>query len=665
MSEFKGLPALGGGVAQAFLGLDTPPGLSHLRLVALTGVEGLSTMYRYTLEVVADGKVIDEDAVTAALLGKPLGFSMALATGGKRHFHGIVSRILFDDEQSRLRVEVVPPLWLLSRSSDCRVYAKKTIRQITEAVFVAHRITDYRIDLTKEYPPFEVCVQYRETTLNFLLRLWEQEGIAFSFEAQAGKSVLVLTDANPSGALQQTHTVPRRKPAVGEVWPDSDAVYSMTHARQLVPAQYTLTARNWATPGADLTVHEPTSTLAGPAVGEMYDLGEYGTNPQGQRYVTLRMEEEEVARRVHTGSGNVRDFSPGFRFKVASEPKSPLKLPLPSAVSYLITSVEHHAAAPAAGEAASYRNTFTCLPDSVAFRPPRATPKPVVQGVHYATVVNAKGESSSKAGAEVEAEADGRVRIRFHWDRSPVAEGLVLVRVSQAWAGHGFGGWFLPRIGQEVVVAFEEGDPDRPVIIGMVYGDAKAMPFDLGKSKTVSGIRTHSSRDDDSTHGNELSFEDAAGKEEVRLHAEGSLEVYVKRDERKLVDHDQTVFVLGSQTERVDKDRKALVKGSSTERVDGDQAVDIGGGLAQQVGGSVSLSSGGEIHIKAGTKLILEADSQLSLVVGGNYVDIATGGVSVNGAKIKLNCKGGSAAKGSGEKPKQLTIPDPARPRRK
>ncbi len=625
-----------------------PTGSPQLRLRSVNGSEGLSQLFRFDLEFAVLEDPLDGDSLASLLLGKQIGFGIALSTGTVRMFDGIVSRFIVGADRRTLQVEFVPWLWLLSRCAECRTFAEMNAREITEAVFAQEKLTDYEFKLTQSYPKYDLCVQYRETTLNFLLRLWEQEGIGFYFRTSKGKHQLVLTDDLLVSAPHSPLSVSYRPGRSAEEYEGKDAVHTWIERHEIRPALYSLNARHWAEPGSELLVSEETTPKGAAAYGEVYDLGEYTKKDEGKRYVRLRMEEEEVTRRTHNGSGNVRALEPGRRFQLAHGEKTaipPALTKLSSVREYIVTAVEHHAYESDDRQDEAYSNSFLALPAGVPFRPARHTPKPVIHGVQYATIAGPDGKDATANGPEVNADKAGRVRLRFFWDRTPAEKSMVMARVSQVWAGRGFGAWFIPRIGQEVVVAFEEGDPDRPIVVGTVYHEARSIPFDLKESQTITGFRTHSTRDDCRSHGNELSFEDATGREEVRMYAQRDMDIRVQHDERTVVGNDLFHFVTGNQMDRVGKDRRTLVNGNATEKTAGDWALAVGGKAVIDAAGGLVIDGGG-------CRLRLGPDG-FEVELGGNYIVISAEGVRVNGQLVKLNCSG--AAPGINA----ANVPDP------
>ena len=630
-----------------------PAGSPPLRLRSVNGSEGLSQLFRFDLEFAAVEDHLDGDVLAGLLLGKQIGFGITLSTGAIRMFDGVVSRFIVGTDRRTLQIEFVPWLWLLSRCAECRTFAGMNVREITDAVFAHAGFAEYEFKLSQSYPQYELCVQYRETTLNFLLRLWEKEGISFHFRTSNGKHHLVLTDdllvADPRSPLSVLY-----RPGPGaEEHEKEDAVHTWVERHEMRPAMYTLNARDWTEPGSNLLVSEETAPKGVAAYGELYDLGEYTKNDQGKRYIRLRMEEEEVGRRTHNGSGNVRTLEPGRRIQLARGVETATLPTAPKfsfASDYVVTALEHHAYEMDDRQDESYSNTFMALPAGVAFRPARHTPKPVIHGIQYATIAGPDGKDATTDGPEVNVDTAGRVRLCFFWDRTPASKAKVLARVSQAWAGHGFGAWFIPRIGQEVVVAFEEGDPDHPVVVGAVYHEARSLPFDSKESQTITGFRTHSTRDDARSHGNELSFEDATGREELRMFAQLDMNVRVQRDERTIVGNDLFHYVSGNQMDRVGKDRRTLVDGNVTEKTAGNWGLAVGGNAVIDAAGGILIDGGG-CRLRLGP-------AGFAVELDGNYIVVSAEGVRVNGQLVKLNCAGAAPGITAANLPSP-TIPDP------
>jgi type VI secretion system secreted protein VgrG len=406
--------------ANRLLVLKTPLGEDVLLLTAFRGREELSGLYHYQLEMISDNNAIS----AAQIVGKNVSFAVKLGSDKPRWFNGFVSRFSAGDEDGQGRrnysAEVVPWLWFLTRTADCRIFQNKTIPQIIEQIFKDLDFKGYDVsrlsgDLHK---PWDYCVQYRETDFNFVSRLMEQEGIFYYFRHEDGKHTLILADQaggyfdcpeNDAHFIEATSSQMR-----------SDGVVGWRHEYEFTVGKWSQTdynfiehpARSEATPASLLMISQPTRVKLDNILRyEVYDApGEYPDKDVGKNYTKFRMEEDEVPHDVVQGAGTYRTFTPGGKFKLSKHPSH-----TEEGKSYVLTAVEHLAEEPLAYETGEsveqeYSNTFTCIPDSVVFRPPRVTPKPVVAGAQTAVVVGPSGE-------EIYPDKYGRVKVQFFWDR--------------------------------------------------------------------------------------------------------------------------------------------------------------------------------------------------------------------------------------------------------
>jgi len=321
---------------------------------------------------------------------------------------------------------------------------------------------------------------------------------------------------------------------------------------------------------------------------------------------------------------------------------------------YVITSLSHvadepYGTSPQAGRENHYSNAFTCIPFGLPFRPARTTPRPFVHGSHTATVVGASGE-------EISTDKYGRVKVQFHWDREGKndSDSSCWVRVGTPWAGKQWGMIHIPRIGQEVIVDFLEGDPDQPIIVGSVYNAEQMPPYTLPDNKTQSGIKSRSSLKGGVNNFNEIRFEDKMGSEQIFIHAEKDLLKSVENDATQYVGRNLTLSVAQKQTESVGSDKNAKVAGKFSEEIGGDMFHTVGGKRHEQVATVYVLDSGQEIHLTGGQKVIIEAGMQLSLIGPGGFVDIGPTGVTIQGTLVNIN-SGGAAGSGT---PCQTTSPE-------
>jgi type VI secretion system secreted protein VgrG len=349
---------------------------------------------------------------------------------------------------------------------------------------------------------------------------------------------------------------------------------------------------------------------------------------------------------------------------------------------YILTEIEHTASVSGSyglpgTELDTYSNQVTCIPDTVTFRPARHSPKPFVQGPQTAVVVGKNSDSDSADddsaggdGEEIWVDKYGRVMVRFPWDRN--ADCSCWVRVSQDWAGQGWGMINIPRVGHEVIVSFLEGDPDRPIITGRVYNANQTLPYTLPDHGTRTTFKTHSSTGGGDENYNELRFEDKTGSEQIFIRSEKDFDTKIKNDSREWIGNNRSLVVTKDQMENVGGDLHSQVTGKQVEKVGGDLHSHIAGNLNQKADQTISIQAGQNlyeksgqnfaheagqaIHLKAGMTMILEAGVQLSLKVGGNFIDIGPAGVTIFGTMVMIN-SGGSAGSGSGSSPTDPTNP--------
>ena len=690
------------------------------RLVSFTGHEEMSRLFRFSLELLSER----DDIRAKDLVGKAISFSFQDAENQPRSFHGYVCRLAAGGGETgkrRYQVEVVPWLWFLTRTSDCRIFAKKRVPDILQEVFDEAKV-DHAIQnkLSRDYPEWTYCVQYRETDFNFVSRLMEQEGIFYYFKHEEGKHTLVLCDKknhyDDSGKTVQ-YEYSYGSESQGE------SVTSWTRQYQFIPGGYSQTDYNFEDhpPRGEQHPNLPLETVK-PAKGnakefidasryEIFDYpGEYDKKGDGEQYTDARMEEEEVAFDVAQGASLCECLGAGTQFELEF-PDEDAKAGT-EAGKYAVVSIRHSAADSSFNEGVgdTYRNNFTCIPASVTFRPACVTRKPAIHGAQTAVVVG-------PSGSEIHTDEYGRVQVQFFWDRygsrlQGQQEEPCWLRVGQIVAGKNWGAMFIPRVGQEVIVTFLEGDPDRPIITGVVYNADQMPPYKPKEDKTKSYIKTNSSTGGDGY--NELQFEDKAGKEMLYMHAQRNMDVRVRNDslarnlgnrhqimgsekdgqksgdQREMVYKDKHMKVHNDHVEHVGgnmkllvggidgdgnqdivvkKDKKELIEGENhvhvkmdrNEKVDLNQSLTVGMNQQEKVGMKHAVEAGQEIHLKAGMKVVIEAGVQMTIKGPGGFVDIGPAGVTIQGTLVNIN-SGGAAGVGSGSAPTEPTDAEEAAP---
>lgn len=651
--------------AERPLRVATPLDQDALLLTGFAGREAISQPFEFQLSLVAE---IGTPVAFEKLLGQKVTFSIELAGGLTRHFAGICKSVgegPRDHTFASYRMEVVPQFWLLSKRAQSRIFQQLTVPEILKRVLEG---LDIAHDLRGDYRPRDYCVQYRETDFNFASRLMEEEGIFYYFRHSAAGHTMVVTDV-PAGYVdpQLRPTVFYEQMAEGAAHHGLGKVQTWEKTQELRSGKFTLRDHCFELPHKPLdaeqliidgvragqVVHK--LKLAGNDRLEVYDYpGEYaqrfdGVNPGGgdraadvqhifndnKRTVALRMQEEAAAGLVIRGTSAHRQFAPGHTFVLKDHHNAD--------GGYLTTGVYHDARMSASYRSGDddeffYQNTFECIPLDMGYRPARSTPKPFVQGHQTAVVVGPPGD-------EIFVDKYGRVKVQFHWDRQGGSDAgsSCWVRVGTPLAGRQWGMIHIPRVGQEVIVDFEEGDPDQPLIIGGVYNADMMPPYDLPANKTRSGIKTRSTPNGTPSNFNELRFEDKSGSEDVYFHAERNFHRVVEVDDDLKVGHDQTIEIGENRTEVVKRGDETVTidRGNRTVTVaNGDDAHRIKMGNR-----SVVIDMGNDsLTIKMGnqtTKLDLgasttEALQSIELKVGQSSIKLDQVGVTIKGMTVKV-----------------------------
>ena len=660
------------------ISLTTPLGDNKLLLAGFSGTEAVSRLFSFHLDLLSEEASIAFDSI----IGKNVTISVMQSDNSLRYFNGIVSQFGqsgADTKFTHFSMEVVPWTWFLTRYADCKIFHNKSVGDIIQQVFSDRGCKDFKLSLTATYSPLEYCVQYRETDFNFISRLMEQNGIFYYFEHKDGSHTMVITDSSSSLDSCPIQSTAAYNLAGGGL-DAGDVINSWNLEQELRSGKYSLTDYNFKTPSTNLLATESTIvSVGGNAEFELFDYpGEFTTRGDGMTFAKLRMQEEEAGHLVVHGSSVCRAFTTGYKFSLTDHPQISMN------GDYILTAIQHIASVAGTysssggdGGTDSYSNHFTCIPATVPFRPARLTPKPFVQGPQTAVVVGKSADPDSgdeddgDDTEEIWVDKFGRVTVLFPWDRA--SSYSCRVRVSQDWAGQGWGAITIPRVGQEVIVSFLEGDPDRPIITGRVYNANQTVPYALPDNQTRSTFKTRSTTGGGDDNYNELRFEDKAGSEQVFIRGEKDLDTRIKNDSREWIGNNRSLMVTKDQMEKVGGDLHSQVAGKRVEKVGGDLHSHITGNLNQKADQNISIQAGlnlyeksGQnyaheagmvIHLKAGTTMVLEAGAQLSLKVGGNYIDINPSGVSIFGTMVMIN-SGGSAGSGCGSSPT-----DPADPK--
>jgi type VI secretion system secreted protein VgrG len=562
------------------IAITTPLGKDVLLLRGFSGSEAISQLFHFDLDLLSENDSIKFQDV----VGKNVTLHVNAADGSKRHFNGFISRFSQGAQDGRLtayRAQFVPWLWFLTRTADCRIFQNQKAPDIIKKIFSDLKFHDFELRLFGAYTPRDYCVQYRETDFNFVSRLMEEEGICYYFDHQDGKHVLILAD-DPSAHKPCPNQKTARCGFYGRgITYEGDLVTEWHYHEEFRPGAWAQTDYNFETPSTSLAV-----TVNGKNSYEIYEYpGEHSVRSQGDQLARIRLQEQAMPCVVSHGASMCRDFRSGFQFTLEDHYRSDLNQ------AYLITAIRHTAAQAgnyqvgmSSGEEMTYRNSFECIPFATPFRPPRVTPQPFVQGCQTAVVVGPGGE-------EIYTDKFGRVKVQFHWDREGKKNenSSCWVRVSHPWAGQGWGSVSIPRIGQEVIVDFLEGNPDQPIIVGRVYNAEQMPPFGMPGGAMVSGIKSNSTKGGGGF--NEISLNDTKGNELINIHAQFDQQKKVERDERVDIGRDRTEHVVRDEkitidhnrTEEVKNDEKITIRGNRTEDVTKDETITITGNRTETV----------------------------------------------------------------------------------
>lgn len=724
--------------------VTSPLGTDLLVVTGFRGTENISQLFSFQLDLVAaNSTTVDFRKLVGNEMTLSIGTPGPGGSGAWRYMNGICAAFSEGDRNmdfTQYTAEVVPKIWLLTHMARSRIFQQLSVPDILKKVFQGY---DCDFQLRGTYDPREYCVQYRETDFSFASRLMEDEGIYYFFEHTKSRHTMVIADTPQSptdvpGMTTVMYQMIEGGPRTG------DHVLQWRKTQAIRAAKYTLWDHQFQQPTQNLEASQNildsvqagtvTHQLKGQANAplELYDFpGGYaerydGISPSGgeqparlqklfqdnKRTVAIRMEAEALPSLTVYGTSNCSNFMSGHKFTLDRH--------FDAQGQYVLVSVSHEASLEAPYRSGqgdpnlTYQNSFTCIPIKLPYRPARVTRVPFIAGVQNALV-------TGPAGKEIFTDKYGRVKVQFYWDREGKNDqnSSCWIRVGQQFAGKRWGASFWPRVGQEVLVAFLEGDPDQPVIVGSVY-NAQQMPPYLGdgldpehkNDPNVSGIKTNT------TLGgigfNELRFDDTKDKQEIFLHAERDLDITTKNNSlaKTYGDHhqiigdqnnsqsgsqfeqvfqnkhltvnknqveqigdsmqlliggigegqgNQDIVIKGTRKESVGQNDNLQVTGDRKEKIGGGQSLTVGGDQQEKVTGSHGLDAGQEIHLKAGMTVIIEAGMQISLKGAGGFIDIGPSGVTIQGTMVLIN-SGGAAGTGSPVSPVSPDAPTQANP---
>lgn len=598
-------------------------GDNALLFSTLSGSERMSTLFNYRLELISEDFQINLDDLLGTYLTIELELppSEVVPPNSYRYLHGVVSdcaHVSGDGEYAHYQFSIRPWFWLLTRTADCRIFQELSVPSIISSVFDEAGFSDYEIRLTHSYVPWRYCVQYRESDFNFVARLMEQEGIYFHFKHELGKHILVLCDGYSAHNTYPFYdSVPYYPVDLGQMR-ERDHISQWHQQKQLQPGKFVASDFNFETPKANMITQSSMPGSHTHANFEVFDYpGEYpgaeGVPIAGKGEIVSRHRMEELAAQheIVSGRGNARGLCAGYLFNLHGCERADQNR------EYLI--IESHCSfnldaytSDSSGEL-TYEGSIFAIQGQQQFRAPRLTPKPIVQGPQTAIVVGPAGE-------EIWTDEFGRVKLQFHWDRYGESNetSSCWVRVSQLWASKGWGAMHIPRIGDEVIVEFLEGDPDRPIITGRVYNGDNRVPYELPANQTQSGIKSRSTKGGSGKNFNEIRMEDKKGDEELYVHAEKNHTNNTENDRSKWVGHNENVKVDNNRTEEVGNDETITVGNDRTESVAKNETISIGVNRSESVGSDESIRVGNDRSRQVGKNEEIAIGSNKSVRIGSS-----------------------------------------------
>ncbi len=617
----------------ALISLTHPVGDEDFVLLGFQGREAISELFAFELELVSENLSIDP----SSLVGQSVTWTVSPEQAPVSYFNGFISRLhaaeLSFRDRRIYRAHVVPWLWFLTRTTDCRIFQNQSVPDIVQQIFNDHGFADFDFGgVTGDHPVHEYRVQYRETAFNFVARLLEEEGIFYYFKHQDGRHVLTLAD-NPSSFRDS-----EKELVTYSSTPSLGCISEWERSYEFRPGKWTLKDYNFETPDTELEGSAPSVLPVKQMTKyEVYDYpGGFLKTDRGKKLAELRIEQEETGWDVVRGRGAATTFHCGKTFSLDLAPEYAGKTEV-----FAVLGVEHRAHdlsnLGVTTSAPMYSNQFWAAASKAKFRPARFTPRPTIQGPQTALVVGPSGE-------EIYADKYGRVKVQFYWDRlgKKDANSSAYLRVVQGWAGNQWGAQILPRIGMEVLIVFLEGDPDRPIVAGCLYNASNMPTFPLPGQKTKSGWRTRSSLNGSSSNFSEFSIDDKKGNELVFLHAEKDHTIEVEHDQKLTVDNCRIKTVKADETVTIGGNQKIEIQKGNR-----DTTIDMGNDtlLLKQGNLSTTLSMGnmsvelklGNLSTKAGLGKIDETAMQgITMTVGSSSIKIDQMGVTIKGMMITI-----------------------------
>jgi len=634
--------------------VTSPFGDGKLLFQSLTGREELGRMFHYKLEALSENGALDLNKI----LGQNITIKAEFPDDRVRYFNADVIQFRqitkSVDKYFCYEAQLRPRLWFLTRTADCKIFQKKSVPDIVKAILDELGITDVKKSLSKTYNPREYCVQYNETDFDFISRLMEEEGIYYYFEHASGKHTLVLADSlSAHESITKKDPLPFRLRKAGY---QEDHIYDWNMQQQVESGTWAHLDFDFVKPRADLKSQSVITRQHTHASMELFAYpGGYLEKADGSAMARTRIEEVQVPWEMISGNTTAVTMDTGKLFKMSGYAREDQNREHLVIASNIEMKMEIDTAAAAGSDVLDSKAGvyFDCKFEAIGsqrpFRTACRTPKPVVKGPQTALVVG-------KSGEEIWTDQYGRVKVQFHWDRlgEKNENSSCWLRVAQIWAGKQWGAMHLPRIGQEVIVDFLEGDPDQPIVTGRVYNSEQKVPYDLPANQTQSGLKSRSTKEGDAETFNELRFEDKKDEEQIYFHAQKNFDRVVENNDTLKVGFekkdkgDQTIDIYNNRTVTLEKghDKLQIKEGNRTELIDkGNDELTIAQGNK-----TITISQGNlTIKIDAG-KASIEAAQEILLKVGESTITIKPSAIELASVNVKTTATGNFEASGAQSK---------------
>ncbi|MBL7646027.1 MAG: type VI secretion system tip protein VgrG [Candidatus Hydrogenedentes bacterium] len=630
--------------------IATPLGKDKLLFRRMAGVEELGRIFQYEVELCSEDPNITFDQI----IGQNVTVRMNYSDSGARYINGVINRFARTQEVEDLtyyQATIVPTLWFLTRTRDCRIFQNKDAVAIIKEILGEQGISDVEYKLgSVTYPKREFCVMYRESYFDFISRLMEQEGIYYYFKHVDGVHTLVLINASSlHEAIPGYETMKFVLKDKGSI--EQNSIFYWIEMGQFESGRFVYADFNPKTPKSVLKAQSEIARANAKANLERFDYpGQFTVAADGTNYAKNRIEEFQADYQTFRGECVIRGTACGALYAMTDYPLASQN------TDYIITSTtinvvgEDYTSTPIEGQKLDpFKCSFTAIRKTAQFRSQSLTPKPFVHGPQTAIVVGPSGE-------EIYTDEYGRIKVQFHWDRYGKADAnsSCFIRLAQSWAGKNWGAVVLPRIGQEVVVEFLEGDPDRPIVVGALYNEENKPPYELPTNMTMSVMKSSSSKG--GAGFNEIRFEDKKDSEQIFVHGQKNFDKRILNDSFAWIGNDHHLQVINDRKEKVDNDKHETVGRDHIETVTRDHNLTIKGKEAIKVTGTHSHTVEGDViqvykanqstevtadYYLKGDNIVIEAATNITVKVGDSYIAIESSGITIGTTgKIELKADG-------------------------